>query len=270
MKVEKEKQLLPLVYDFLIKSNYKKTAAKLVKESKQAVSANGFGNISLQDVYDSYINVTGKKRKRDASGDVESTKAVNGNAESDSESSESENGGIQLVSPKKKKLVKKEKKKEKTKKEAKKEKKKVKKQKEKENKKEKKEKKKQKKEKKKKQKDEKNETLQKNEKEEETGSIDEPEKETLQTQYESQVKKRFQRVDIEKELAEIKDERLKDNTYDAAFGKDGWGAKASEILLKVRGRGFRHEKTKKKRGGYRGGLIDDNAVRSIKFNYDSE
>jgi len=35
MKVEKEKQLLPLVYDFLIKSNYKKTAAKLVKESKQ-------------------------------------------------------------------------------------------------------------------------------------------------------------------------------------------------------------------------------------------
>mmetsp|Transcript_15883 Transcript_15883/g.24817 ORF Transcript_15883/g.24817 Transcript_15883/m.24817 type:complete len:185 (+) Transcript_15883:835-1389(+) len=76
---------------------------------------------------------------------------------------------------------------------------------------------------------------------------------------------RFMRLDPEKELAKIKDPRLLDNTYEAAFGNDGWGAKASEILLKVRGKDFRHEKTKKKRGGYRGGLIDPGAVRSIQF-----
>jgi hypothetical protein len=32
----------------------------------------------------------------------------------------------------------------------------------------------------------------------------------------------------------------------------GAGAKAAEILSKVKGKGFRHEKTKKKRGTYRG------------------
>jgi hypothetical protein len=35
-------------------------------------------------------------------------------------------------------------------------------------------------------------------------------------------------------------------------------------------RGFRHEKTKKKRGGYRGGLIDDGQVNSIKYNYSDD
>jgi len=30
----------------------------------------------------------------------------------------------------------------------------------------------------------------------------------------------------------------------------------------------RHEKTKKKRGSYRGGAIDDNAVRSVQFSDD--
>ena len=38
----------------------------------------------------------------------------------------------------------------------------------------------------------------------------------------------------------------------------------------VRARGFRHEKTKKKRGGYRGGLIDDGQVNSIKWEYGSD
>jgi hypothetical protein len=38
----------------------------------------------------------------------------------------------------------------------------------------------------------------------------------------------------------------------------------------VRARGFRHEKTKKKRGGYRGGLIDDGQVNSIKWDYGSD
>jgi hypothetical protein len=35
--------------------------------------------------------------------------------------------------------------------------------------------------------------------------------------------------------------------------------------LQTRGKGFRHEKTKKKRGSYRGGKIDTNATFSIKF-----
>ncbi|CAM9187345.1 unnamed protein product, partial [Choristocarpus tenellus] len=48
------------------------------------------------------------------------------------------------------------------------------------------------------------------------------------------------------------------------FGVGGYGAKASEKLLKVRGKDFRHEKTKKKRGNYRGGLIST-VTHSVKF-----
>ncbi|RYG46062.1 hypothetical protein EON67_09955 [archaeon] len=59
--------------------------------------------------------------------------------------------------------------------------------------------------------------------------------------------------------------RLADNTYIGAFGAAGWGYKANEILSKVKGKDFRHEKTKKKRGTYRGGAIDMNAVNSIKL-----
>ena len=40
-----------------------------------------------------------------------------------------------------------------------------------------------------------------------------------------------------------------------AFGSDGYGAKASATLMQVRGKDFRHEKTKKKRGSYTGGEI---------------
>ena len=36
-----------------------------------------------------------------------------------------------------------------------------------------------------------------------------------------------------------------------------------ELCVQVRGKDFRHEKTKKKRGSYRGGAIDVNAVNSI-------
>jgi hypothetical protein len=43
-----------------------------------------------------------------------------------------------------------------------------------------------------------------------------------------------------------------------------WGEKAYHDLKKVKGKGFRHEKTKKKRGSYRGGEISL-AVNSIKF-----
>jgi SRP40, C-terminal domain len=50
-----------------------------------------------------------------------------------------------------------------------------------------------------------------------------------------------------------------------AFGVDGYGAKASEKLMTVRGKDFRHEKTKKKRGSYRGGSI---TMDSNSFKYD--
>lgn len=40
-------------------------------------------------------------------------------------------------------------------------------------------------------------------------------------------------------------------------------------LAQVRGKDFRHEKTKKKRGAYRGGAIDG-GVRSFKYESDNE
>uniref|UniRef100_A0A7N1A936 Srp40 C-terminal domain-containing protein n=1 Tax=Kalanchoe fedtschenkoi TaxID=63787 RepID=A0A7N1A936_KALFE len=64
--------------------------------------------------------------------------------------------------------------------------------------------------------------------------------------------KAFQRVKVEEVV--ITDERLKDNSYWAKDGAEsGYGAKAQEVLGQVRGKDFRHEKTKKKRGSYRGG-----------------
>lgn len=62
--------------------------------------------------------------------------------------------------------------------------------------------------------------------------------------------KAFQRVKAEE--VKFVDDRLKDNSYWAKDGADsGYGAKAQEVLGQVRGRDFRHEKTKKKRGTYR-------------------
>ena len=46
-----------------------------------------------------------------------------------------------------------------------------------------------------------------------------------------------------------------------------WGEKAHQDLKHTRGKSFRHEKTKKKRGSYRGGAIDM-SVHSIKFDSD--
>ncbi|KAL2960785.1 hypothetical protein AAZX31_17G056300 [Glycine max] len=78
----------------------------------------------------------------------------------------------------------------------------------------------------------------------------------------------FQRVQVDK--IQFADERLQDNSYWAKDGaENGYGAKAAEILDQVRGRGFRHEKTKKKRGSYRGGQIDLQS-HSVKFNYSDE
>lgn len=58
------------------------------------------------------------------------------------------------------------------------------------------------------------------------------------------------------------------NSYEATFGSGGWGAKAQQTLGAVRGKGFRHEKTKKKRGSYMGGKIDDNTRASFKYDSD--
>ncbi|XP_022851818.1 nucleolar and coiled-body phosphoprotein 1-like [Olea europaea var. sylvestris] len=78
----------------------------------------------------------------------------------------------------------------------------------------------------------------------------------------------FQRVKVDD--VKFVDERLQDNSYLAKDGAEtGYGAKAQEILGLVRGRDFRHEKTKKKRGSYRGGQIDLQS-HSIKFNYSDE
>lgn len=50
-----------------------------------------------------------------------------------------------------------------------------------------------------------------------------------------------------------------------AFGEDGYGAKANKVLATVKGKDFRHEKTKRKRGTYRGGEI---TLASNSFKYD--
>ena len=61
-----------------------------------------------------------------------------------------------------------------------------------------------------------------------------------------------------------------DNTYEGTFGEGGVGWKAQSVLGQVKGDRFRHEKNKRKRSTYRGGLIDDHKVTSIKFEYDDE
>ena len=56
-----------------------------------------------------------------------------------------------------------------------------------------------------------------------------------------------------------------DNSYEARFGEGGYGAKANAKLRTVRGKDFRHEKTKRKRGTYRGGTIDTSSGTSFRF-----
>eukprot|EP01018_Ginkgo_biloba_P030504 Gb_10298 [translate_table: standard] len=80
--------------------------------------------------------------------------------------------------------------------------------------------------------------------------------------------KAFQRVKVEE--VKFVDPRLQDNSYWAKSGAErGYGAKAEEVLGQVRGKDFRHEKTKKKRGSYKGGMIDLQS-HSIKFSYSDE
>ena len=63
------------------------------------------------------------------------------------------------------------------------------------------------------------------------------------------------------ENIEIEKDGLRDNSYKS---HDTWGAKASRDLIVTKGKSFRHEKTKKKRGSYKGGSIAT-GVNSIKF-----
>ena len=72
-------------------------------------------------------------------------------------------------------------------------------------------------------------------------------------------KEPFRRVRAEE--IEITKTALKDNSYKSF---DTWGAKANQDLIVTRGKGFRSEKTKKKRGSYRGGAINV-GVNSIRF-----
>ncbi|XP_020092368.1 lisH domain-containing protein C1711.05 isoform X2 [Ananas comosus] len=75
----------------------------------------------------------------------------------------------------------------------------------------------------------------------------------------------FRRVKADE--VKFADKKLQDNSYWAKDGAEiGYGAKAQEILGQVRGR---HEKTKKKRGTYRGGQIDLQS-HSVKFTYDDD
>jgi hypothetical protein len=55
------------------------------------------------------------------------------------------------------------------------------------------------------------------------------------------------------------------NLDEQVFGEDGYGAKASAVLSQVRGKDFRREMTKKKRGSYRGGII---SMDSKSFKYE--
>ncbi|NXX75286.1 NOLC1 protein, partial [Urocolius indicus] len=64
------------------------------------------------------------------------------------------------------------------------------------------------------------------------------------------------------------DARVADNSFEAKKGAAGdWGEKANNILKFTKGKSFRHEKTKKKRGSYRGGSISTQ-VNSVKFESD--
>ena len=77
----------------------------------------------------------------------------------------------------------------------------------------------------------------------------------------------FHRVDESAATAMVaaQAKELADNTYEGTFGASGWGAKANDVLGKVKGDRFRHEKTKKKRGSYRGGTITGEERNSFVF-----
>lgn len=70
----------------------------------------------------------------------------------------------------------------------------------------------------------------------------------------SGIANRFQRV--KSDQTTFLDDRMRDMSYMAKPGAGDWGARANEDLIKTRGKNFTKEKNKKKRGSYKGGLID--------------
>lgn len=74
----------------------------------------------------------------------------------------------------------------------------------------------------------------------------------------SEQRKHFSRINPNTEIPA----GLASNEYNA--GENNYGAKAHKDLIVTRGGGFRKEKQKKKRGSYRGGVIDFE-TRSFKF-----
>ncbi|TPX33160.1 hypothetical protein SmJEL517_g03838 [Synchytrium microbalum] len=76
----------------------------------------------------------------------------------------------------------------------------------------------------------------------------------------------FQRVKIDE--VTYFDESLKDNSFHSKT--DEYGMRAHQDLIVTRGKGFRAEKTKKKRGSYRGGPIDTSVSSSFKFKYSDD
>ncbi len=80
----------------------------------------------------------------------------------------------------------------------------------------------------------------------------------------------FKRVEDDKWMVKVGILSEVDNSYEARFGEGGYGAKANEKLRTVRGKDFRHEKTKRKRGTYRGGVIDTGSGTSFKFKHDED
>ena len=72
---------------------------------------------------------------------------------------------------------------------------------------------------------------------------------------------------VKEEDIVIKKKELTDNAFEAKGGADGYGYMANQILKFTKGKSFRHEKTKKKRGTYKGGEINM-GVTSIKFDSD--
>jgi len=96
-----------------------------------------------------------------------------------------------------------------------------------------------------------------------------PVKKRKRTEDEQQpgASQRFKRIDPTQ--VKIDHSRLADNSYFAHAHATGesWGLKAAKDLAIVQGDRFRHEKTKKKRGSYKGGEISF-GVNSVKL--DSE
>jgi SRP40, C-terminal domain len=74
----------------------------------------------------------------------------------------------------------------------------------------------------------------------------------------SEQRKHFSRINPSTEILP----GLASNEYNA--GENNYGARAHKDLIVTRGDGFRKEKQKKKRGSYRGGVIDFE-TRSFKF-----